>query len=376
MIPNAISILVTYHSGQSYLKACLESLIQTVREKDEILVVVNNESQDVNQVNLFTERITYLYFQENLGYARAVNEGVNASIYDYMVLADHDLVFQPNWLEGLWAFYDSDPKIAAVSCKVLNTASNAILDYGIAYSDFNLGHPFMDLSIDHPLVQSNCISQMVCAGGLLMKKQDFLDLGGMDESFGSLYTDLDICLRLKERGYLVGAASKAITYHFGGDFSLIKGAYKNASLKTDIKGAFMRKHANILEQDMIDYYKQSAKYFEKTFGGFSKYFFCNMMNVANPRWYESVVQAEGVERYDRIERASGQRDADSIGLFEIIGYDLMVLGAPIAYFVDRYVSVKNNAFWWSQRRDYQRDIVIDRNANVLPLLQILKGKDN
>ena len=212
---------------------------------------------------------------------------------------------------------------------------------------------------------------MICTGGFLIKKKDLVQVGGFEESFGTLYTDLDMCLKLKRAGLKVAAAAGALAYHFGGDFSLINRSYKEGHLKADVKGAFMRNNVDVLEPDMHDYYQMSAVYFKRAFGDFGKYFFCNMMNVVDPTWYEKIAQSNGAEKYDRIHRPSGYRDAANIGLFEILGYDLMSLGVPIAYFVDRYISITNNTFWWNERRGGKNDIVIDRNANILPVKAII-----
>jgi GT2 family glycosyltransferase len=366
-----LSIIIAYHASPSFLSACLDSLINTIRLEDEIIVVVNNVNKDVHSVNIFSERVKYINYYENLGHAKAINLGVKHAANDYVILSDHDLVYQENWLKELWKLYKSDDTIGAVSCKILNTSNDRILDYGIAYSDFNLGHPFMDLQKNHPLVMENNISQMICTGGFLINKNLFFEVGALEEKFGSLYTDLDLCLKIKRKGLKVGAVANAKAYHFGGDFSFVNRSYKANHLKADVKGVFMRNNADVLESDMKQYYELSINYFKKEYGDFEKYFFCNMMNVVFPKWYENILEDGGIERFDRYQKPSGARDAYTIGIFEILGYDIMNLGVPIAYFVDRFVCIKGNAFWWSNRRSPERDIVVDRNGNIVPIKEII-----
>lgn len=370
-IPEAISIIITYHSGPSFLKACLESLLKSVRPEDEIIVIVNNADQNAHSVNAHSDRVKYYHFYENLGYAKAVNIGVEKSCNEFIVIADHDLVFEDKWLECLWAFFTSHADLGAVSCKIINTLTNKVLDYGIAFSEFNFGHPFMDLPRDHALTDVDRITQMICAGGLLMKKEIFKGIGGFDETFGSLYTDLDICLQLKKRNLRVGVASGAVAYHFAGEFAQEAKQYKASYLKSDVKGAFMRKNAETLEVDMGSYYKISAEYIQAQYGVFKNYFFCNMLNVANPGWYEKEAISLNIVRSDGILRPTGKRDAENTRLFESLGYDIMLLGIPVAYFVDRYISVKDNSFWWQNRRGYKSDIVLDRNGNIVPLVELI-----
>ncbi len=379
-LPESLSIVIVYHEGISYLKACLHSVLSTVRESDEIILVVNNENMAVHQTDIFKNRVRYINYYENLGYAKAANEGVKACQHEYVIISDHDLVYQPGWLEALWKFYSSDSELGAVCCQIINPLSNNVLDYGIAFSEFNFAHPFMDLPLDHELVNVDRTAQMICAGGILVNKDTFQTVGGFDENFGSLYTDLDLCLRLKQKRLKVGVAAGAQAYHFAGEFAQAGKAYKASFLKADVKGAFMRKNAAILEIDLEKYFKISADYFFRKNGMFKQYFVCNMMNVVNPRLYEEVLLSLNATIYDRITRPSGSRDAENIRLFDTLGFDMMALGVPIAYLVDRYVSVIDNAFWWRERRSFLNDIVIDRNGNILSINEILNQqatrKDN
>lgn len=366
-----ISIVILFHNGASYLQACLHSLLNTVKSTDEIIVVVNNENRTVHDININKDRVNYLHFYENLGHGKAANKGIQLAKNEYIVITDHDIVFNKGWLDELWKFYHSDDKLGAVSCKIINTLNNKILDYGIAFSDFNFCHPFMDLHAAHPLTCVDRQTQMICTGGFLTQKSILETVSGFEENYGSLYTDLDICLKLNKANFKVGVSSKAVAYHFSGDLLKISRKYKSSFLKSDVKGAFMRKNADILETDLQNYYKFSAEYFNNNIGHFKKYFICNLMNVVNPVWYEEVLLSLGITRYDRIECATGERDAENIRLFETLGYDIMMLGVPIAYFVDRFSSLINNAFWWQERKVSSKDIIIDRNANIIAATDII-----
>jgi N-acetylglucosaminyl-diphospho-decaprenol L-rhamnosyltransferase len=370
IVREPISIVIVYHRGNSFLTACLESVISSVRDEDEILVVINNEDKNVHEFDLHKTRVKYLHYYENLGHAEAANRGILNSQHQHVILSDHDLVFRPSWIDELWLSYHSDISLGAVCCKIINAATGRVLDFGIAFSDFNLGHPYMDLPINHPLVSEDLKTQMICSGGLLFRKNDFNSVNGFNSLYGSLYTDLDFSLKLKAKGKTVAVSASAQAYHFGGDFSNINRDYKASFLKADVKGAFMRDHATMLESDMENYYTESYRHYVSTYGELKKYFFCNLMNVVNPIWYENVFKGLGAYQYDEFRKRSGNRDSYDIFLFDILGYNIMALGVPIAYFVDRFVSVTRNQYWWENRK-HKGDIVIDRNGNILTVKQII-----
>ncbi len=368
-----VSLIVLFHSGKGLLKACLESLKLTTRDDDELIVIVNTPNSADRELDFIDSRFRVVMFDKALGHAGAANQGASIAKHDHFVFCDHDLVFKNGWLDALWSFYDSRQQLRAVSCCIINPQTNRILDFGIAYNEFNGAHPHQDLPLTHPLVQNDRIAQAVCTGGMLISRQDFLEVGGFDEKLMTLYSDVDLCLRLKARGYEVGSTPKAQAYHFGGCFSPIDRSYKQSNLKADVKGYFTHKHAGIMAFDLAEYYQASAQHFFNNHGSFSKYFYCNLMNVANPDWYTSLLENLGAGYYDGVTWASGRRDSGREALYEQLGHDIACLRTPIVYFVDRFCSLEENVLWWSKRLN-TNDVVVDRNANILSVEEMFRGK--
>ena len=369
----SFSLIVLFHSGKGLLKACIESLKMTINDNDEVIIVVNSPNSADREVEFIDSKFRILEFDKALGYSRAANQGAAAARYDYVVFCDHDLVFKPNWLDELWRFYRSQQRLKAVSCCVINPQTNRVLDFGIAYNEFNGAHPHQDLPLSHPLVQECRTAQAVCTGGLLIAQDDFQQLGGFDEKLMTLYSDVDLSLRIKALGHNVGSTPKALAYHFGGCFSQIDRSYKQSNIKADIKGYFTQKNADIMTFDLVDYYQMSAQHFLSNHNAFGKYFYCNLMNVANPEWYSDVFEELGASYYDGVTWASGHRDSAKEGLYEQLGHDIACLRTPIAYFVDRFCSLEENVLWWSKRQN-KNDIVIDRNANILAVEEVIRDR--
>jgi GT2 family glycosyltransferase len=370
MMRPPVSIIVVFHSGKHYLKACLDSIQSSMRPDDEIIVVANNQDESALGLTDLPSSIRLITRQESLGYAGAANLGAEHAFHTHVVFCDHDLVFLPGWLDQLWQTYTSRPNIGACSCKAINPHSMAVLDFGIAFSNFNGAHPGLDLPQAHPLVQTDRVVQAVCTSGFLISLTDFNATGRFDVAFGSMYTDLDLCLQLKRMGRVVVSSANAVAYHFGGDFHQAGDkAYKASHLKADIKGTFMRKHADVLEVDLERYFTDAYAYDRQIYGELPKALYCNMMNVADPAWYEELASRAGMRSYAPVRIPSGQRDAHRIGLFETLGFETMRSNMPIAYFVDRYTSVLDNAFWW-ERRAAKGDLIIDRNANVVRMADL------
>ena len=358
-------MVVTFHSGLSLLRLCLESLLRTTGPETEIVVVMNNADEREVSAPLDYERVRSLRIKANLGYAAAANAGARAATGRFVIFSDHDLVFEDGWIQAVRSLHRRSPQIGAVSARVANPHTFRVLDFGIGFTPLNSPHPHMDQRLDSPLVRQSRRVQAMCCGGLTMERTLFEEIGGFDENLGNFYTDIDLCLRLKERGYECWCAAEALCYHFGGDFSFIDRPYKMSAIKADVKGLFRAKNAARLEVDMGRYYRES--WAQITSSSRSKcdetYVACSLMNVGDPQWYFDALR-EHVRLSDTAVLPTGNRDAGMEALYETLGYDFLKLRAPIAYFVDRFVSLRDNQLWWQQRAD-RRDLVVDRNGNIV-----------
>lgn len=359
------SVVVTFHSGLSFLRLCLESLLRTTGSETEIVVVMNNADERQIDVRLEYERVRTVRVKTNMGYAAAANAGVQAAGGKYVIFSDHDLIFEDGWLPAVRSLHRHSPQVGAASIRVVNPHTLRVLDFGIGFTPLNSPHPHMDQRLDSPLVNRSRRVQAMCCGGLTIERTLFERLGGFDESLGNFYTDIDLCLRLKEQGYECWCAADANCFHFGGDFSLIDRPYKMSAIKADVKGLFRAKNASRLEVDMDRYYRESWQ--QLVADGLdtidNTYVACCLMNVGDPHWYVDAIRNH-VRIGDTAVLPTGRRDAGMEALYETLGYDFLKLRTPIAYFVDRFISLRDNRLWWRQRAD-TRDLIVDRNGNIV-----------
>lgn len=106
MIPK-ISIVVPTYTRSDKLRECLRSVVEYTDLSDvEVLVVANGASKETEQIAQgYKSPVRFLWFPEPLGYPRACNEGIKASIGEYIVLLNDDaeLLAQPknDWINLL-----------------------------------------------------------------------------------------------------------------------------------------------------------------------------------------------------------------------------------------------------------------------------------
>lgn len=372
-MPFPISIIILYHRGEIYLKACLNSIINTVRDTDEIIVFINNSDRNVHNIDFYKEKVKFIHIYEDLGYSKAANKAIDYALNDYVIFCDQDIVFQNNWLPNLWKSYSSKQNVGIAGVKLINHLDNTILDFGVASSEYNFIHPNLGLDIEHPLVKADREVQMVCSAVLLISKTDFNKIGGFYEPFGTLYSDLDFCLRAKDIGLKVIVSSNAVAYHFSGEYFQGDRSYKNN--KGDIKGVFMKKNASRIRNDADFFLEKSFRYLQTTCSCIlPAYMFCNLMSITNYYYYEDLILSYGIHKYGSYRKQIESRDAVHIDIFNILGSNIMDIGVDIIYLVDRFSSLRNNKFWWEHRKS-SNDLIVDRHANICTVKEIFQSRD-
>lgn len=219
------SIIVPVFNKSDLTKNCIESIYKHTDLNSFELIIVDNGSTDDTQfvVDEFKKKysnITYLKNSENLGYAKANNIGAKISNSDYLLLLNNDTAVINNWLSPMLELIVKDKSIAAVGAKLL-FSDNTIQHAGVAIIDhkkFNdpilAKHLFYKFDRDNDHVNKAMEYQAVTGACMLLNKQYFFEVGGLDESYWNGYEDVDLCFRLREKGYKIIYQPKSEVYHF------------------------------------------------------------------------------------------------------------------------------------------------------------------
>lgn len=225
-----ISIIVVNYNGRHHLELCLPALAVSVATvspalRCEILVVDNGSSDD--SLAWLAEQfpaVRVLAAKRNLGFGRANLEGVRAAAGHYIAFLNNDTEVAPDWLSPLQQILAQQPQVMAVCSQlVLLEQPNIINALGGGMS--RLGHSYDRLfgfSTDHPRVQELAAldsfpTLFPTAAAMLMRKADFLHLGGFDPAFFMYHEDVDLGWRIWLSGGEVHACPASVVRHaYGG----------------------------------------------------------------------------------------------------------------------------------------------------------------
>lgn len=220
----SVSIIIPVYNKSELTRVCLDSIYKSKNNTDfEILVIDNNSTDDTpGVIDEFQRKYNNLFYYrntENLGFAKANNYGVKLAKNEFVVLLNNDTEVNDGWLDNLFITIISDTQIASVGSKLL-FADNTVQHAGVAIiRDLQYGDPLVARHLnykshkDNPEVNQVMEYQALTAACLLLRKSAFEEVKGFDEEYWNGYEDIDLCFKLREKGYKLVYQPNSIVYH-------------------------------------------------------------------------------------------------------------------------------------------------------------------
>ena len=200
----AFSIIIPNWNGEKLLKNNLPAVFKSGVDQ---VIVVDNGSEDGSVALLKNLQVQYpqlktIFNQKNLGFARAVNQGVKEAKNEIVVLLNNDVVPEEDFLKPLAKDFE-DEKVFAVS---LNEPQ-----WNWAKGKWVKGF------IEHetgPKTKTPHLSFWANGGSGAFRKSIWLELGGLDEIFAPFYwEDIDLSYRAWKRGFKILWEPQSVVHH-------------------------------------------------------------------------------------------------------------------------------------------------------------------
>lgn len=226
------TVVIPNYNGIAYIKNCLDSLMAEMKNTPFKIIVVDNYSTDGSKEIVLSEykEVTLIGFEENTGFCKAVNAGVEKSDTEYVILLNNDTVVEEGFVRALEEIMDEHPRAFSAGAKMIDMKNPDVLDDG---GDFYcaLGWAFAGgkgKRADKYVKKRKVFSS--CAGAAIYRKSILDKVGYFDENHFAYLEDLDIGYRAKIYGYSNYFSPKAIVKHAG---SASSGSRHNA-FKVDL----------------------------------------------------------------------------------------------------------------------------------------------
>jgi len=218
------AVVILNWNGKSWLQRFLPVVLTNTQGVD--IAVADNGSTDGSLEWLAAEMpaVRGIALGTNHGFAGGYNKALEQVDAERYLLLNSDVEVTSGWLDALNSYLDAHPEMAACQPKVLAHRDRTRFEHAGAaggYIDRN-GYPFCRgrifeiTEVDHG--QYNDDREVFWATGacLLIRSKAFHEVGGFDTELFAHMEEIDLCWRLRRRGWRIGYTSKAVVYHVGG----------------------------------------------------------------------------------------------------------------------------------------------------------------
>lgn len=194
-----------------YTRKCLETLLRHTRSVPFELLVVDNASSDETPEFLANVEgdIRVITNPQNLGFAKACNQGAAMAKGRYILFLNNDTELLPGWLEPLVKILAEDPEVGAVGSRLLypdgllQHAGVMVAENRLQQIPLYVTHRFHRLAADHPAANIRTDLQAVTGAAMLVRAEAFRAVDGFDEGYWNGYEDLDLCFKLHAEGWRI-----------------------------------------------------------------------------------------------------------------------------------------------------------------------------
>jgi GT2 family glycosyltransferase len=208
-----LTIIIPNYNGKSYLENCFNSLNFQNYIFDVIIVDNGSEDGSVKYIKENHPQYTLIENKENLGFSKAVNQGVKASHTDYVFLLNNDAELDQNCVSNLLECMGDDDEIFAVSSKMIQYHNREKLDD--AGDEYSILGWTKKTGEDKPIQMYSKKREIfsACAGAALYRRDVFDKIGLFDENFFAYLEDVDISYRARIHGFKCVYCPEAVVYH-------------------------------------------------------------------------------------------------------------------------------------------------------------------
>lgn len=213
MAKKKISVIIPVYNSPELLKKCLESLKRTA-EDFELILVNNNSGPKTVKYLRSVKGARLINNKSNLGFAKAVNQGIRAARSEFLAVVNSDVVFLDDWLGPVLKIFRGNPDVAGVGPLTNRTygVQRIVLDKKVEdnFSELKKFSAVLKMRFNGEFFKVHRLVGfcMFLRSGLTRQ------IGLLDERFGTgCYEDFDYSLRIRQAGYSLAVAKDVFVWH-------------------------------------------------------------------------------------------------------------------------------------------------------------------
>ena len=221
-----LAVVILNWNGEALLRRYLPTVIEHTPGHIGEVIVADNGSSDGSMAYCREMGVQVLDLGTNHGFAEGYNRAIALLSHPYILLLNSDVRVTEGWLVPLYDFIETHPEVVSVQPKIRSERVPGSFEYAGAQGGYmdRLGYPFcrgrIFASVEEDKGQYDAEEAQevfwTTGAAMLVRRQAYLDAGGLDASFFAHQEEIDLCWRWQCLGHKLYVVPKSIVYHVGG----------------------------------------------------------------------------------------------------------------------------------------------------------------
>jgi len=223
-----VSIIIPTKDKVSTLKTCIDSILKKTNYKNYEIFIIDNQSKEEKTLKYYhriknNSKIKIVKYNKPFNFSEINNFAVSKVDTEYILFLNNDTeVISEEWLEAMLE-HAQRKQVGAVGAKLLypdNTIQHAGVILGITGTPGQKGvaghsHKYVSDTEYGYFLRPHLTQDLsaVTAACMMMRKQVFKEVGGFNVNLAVAFNDVDLCLKIREKGYLIVYTPYAKLYH-------------------------------------------------------------------------------------------------------------------------------------------------------------------
>lgn len=218
-----VSIVIPNKDEIPTLKKCLKSIWEISTYKNIEILIVENNSEKQETFEYYKKidgkrKVRVIYWEKPFNYSKINNFGISHAKGEYVICLNNDMeVIASDWIEELLG-HCQRAEVGVVGARLYypdNTIQHAgvVVGMGGVAGSMFVGMDRRRTGYLHKAGIQQDLSA-VTAACMMVKKNIFQEVHGFEEKLAVAFNDVDFCLKVREKGYLVVYDPYAELYHY------------------------------------------------------------------------------------------------------------------------------------------------------------------
>tara|TARA_A100001011_G_C14315847_1_gene847939 strand:- start:2316 stop:4367 length:2052 start_codon:yes stop_codon:yes gene_type:complete len=229
-----VSIVIVSYNVKDFITQCIRSIYKSnLNKNDYEIIVIDNDSHDDTVLTIEEEfqEVIIIKNDNNEGFSKAVNKGVDASKGKNICIINPDVIIKNDTLSNLLTKIECNEKIGAIGPRVINTDGtiqhsckrsfptpvnslfrlfklDKLFPKNKIFGNYNL--TYLNIDKEHEV-------DVLSGAFMLIPRKIFNLVDGFDERFFMFGEDIDLCHKIKDQGYKIIYSPITEIIHYKGE---------------------------------------------------------------------------------------------------------------------------------------------------------------